>query len=144
VVPSAKRSRRAVSMKNTRVSRRDVVKLAGAVASLGAGLGVVLESADAHAAEVGVLQFKFFRLGEGADENRAEMLVTIKLTPEEESRILSVPQGRLQLKISMLEGKFSTASSAEPSPTILVKQIIPLDPNRVQGKFKSPPVKLPK
>jgi hypothetical protein len=136
-------------MKNTRVSRRDVVKLAGAVASLGAGLGVVLESADANAAvSWGQLQLKFFKLGEGGDENRAEMLVVLKLTPEDESRLLSVPQGRLQLKISMAQGKVetSTAAAAEAQQhTILVKQVIQLDPSRVQGKFHvAPPAKLPK
>jgi hypothetical protein len=136
-------------MKQTHVSRREVVKLAGAVAALGAGLGVVLESADARAAnEFGLLQFKFFKLGEGGDESRAEMLVTVKLSPEEESRILSVPQGRLQLKISMEQGK-GGASAEGQQPTILVKQLIALDPNRVQGKFKvTPPMpatpKLPK
>jgi hypothetical protein len=131
-------------MNNARVSRRDVVKLAGIVASLGAGLGVVLESTDAHASfSWGMLQFKFFKLGEGGDESRAELLVTIKLTPEDEARILSVPQGRLQLKICMEQAKV-VGSADVPPPTILVKQLIPLDPNRVQGKFKSPPVTLPK
>jgi hypothetical protein len=133
-------------MKSTRVSRRDVVKLAGAVASLGAGLGIVFESADAHGAfSWGVLQFKFFKLGEGGDENRAEMLVMLKLSPDDESRVLSVPQGRLQLKIFVEQGKQNTASSTEAQPpTMLVKQIIQLDPARVQGKWKTPPVTLPK
>jgi hypothetical protein len=138
-------------MKKTHVSRREIVKLAGAVAALGAGLGVVLESVDARAAnEFGLLQFKFFKLGEGGDENKAEMLVTFKLSAEEESRILAVPQGRLQLKISMEQWKVSAGASTEgQQPAILVKQLIPLDPSRVQGKFKvTPPMpatpKLPK
>jgi hypothetical protein len=120
-------------MKKTGVSRRDVVKLAGAVAALGAGLGIVLDAADAVGAEEsGRLQLKFFRLGDGGDEKSAQMLVTLKLSAEEESRILAVPAGRLQLKITMQN---ATGSPGPQRPTVLVKQLIPLDPSRVQGKI---------
>jgi hypothetical protein len=124
-----------VSIRTTDITRRDALKLAGVVASLGAGLGVVLEPREASAASGGRLQFKLYQLGENGNETNAELLTTLQATADEENRIIQVAKGRLQLKLFVQNDRGKNAGSDLDKSTLLVKQIIPWDPGQIQGKF---------
>jgi hypothetical protein len=124
-----------LSTRTPDITRRDALKLAGVVASLGAGLGVVLEPHEASAASGGRIQFKLYKVSEDGNENNAELLTTLLATADEENRIIQVAKGRLQFKV-FVQDDWRKDPGADPGKsTLLVKQIIPLDPAQVQWKL---------
>ncbi len=110
-------------------SRRDVMRLAGAVAAIGAGLGVTLASMDAQEKGPGYLQLKFY------DGSNPEAILTYKFSQAEQARLLSVPRGRLQMKFhaapERAELKFNEG--------VVLSETVPLDPVQVQNKLSGRP-----
>lgn len=73
----------------SRLNRRDMAKLLGVITALSASLGVTFIASAATAAEGAQLQLKFLKAAPNGDPAKAELLCTIDISPEDQSKILA-------------------------------------------------------
>ena len=73
----------------SRMNRRDMAKLLGAVTALSASLGVTFVTSAATVAEGAQLKLKFLKVAPNGDPAKAELLCTIDVSPEDQRKIVA-------------------------------------------------------
>jgi hypothetical protein len=73
----------------SRMNRRDMAKLLGAVTALSASLGVTFVTSAATVAEGAQLKLKFLKQAPNGDPAKAELLCTIDVSPEDQRKIVA-------------------------------------------------------
>jgi|SRR5713226_3779566 len=109
----------------SKISRRDMAKLLGAVTALSASLGVSFVTSAATVAETAHLYFKFFRPATNGDPAKAQLLCSIEVSPEDQRKIVSAG-GPVELRFVQQYLKLNNPNArAVPQEVTVSSQTIP-------------------
>ena len=110
----------------SRMNRRDLAKLLGAVTALSASLGVTFVASAATVAEGAQLRLKFLKQAPNGDPAKAQLLCTIEVSPEDERKILAA-DGPVELRVvhDMAKSSIRNLSAREkPAEVTISSQTI--------------------
>lgn len=105
----------------SKISRRDMAKLLGAVTALSASLGVTFVTSAVTAAPGAQLKLKFLK----QSPNGAELLCTIDVSPEDQRKLAST-EGPVELRVVVEYIKINIANARAAAREVTVSsQTIP-------------------
>lgn len=118
---------RAVDQPTTesKINRRDMAKLLGAVTALSASLGVTFVASAATVPDGGRLKLKFLKQAPNGDPAKAELLCTIDISPEDQSKILAADSSvELRVVHEMMKSAIGNIRAREKAEEVISSQTI--------------------
>jgi hypothetical protein len=113
-----------VDQPGSKINRRDMAKLLGAVTALSASLGVTFVTSAATVSSAGNLSVKFYRPAPNGDPAKAQLLCTLDVSPEDQRKIVS--GGPVEMRLVQVYLKLNDPKArAVPQEVTVSSQTIP-------------------
>ena len=118
------------------VSRREVIKLSGIAAALGAGLGITSVAEAGQNPGIiqekhnpGQLQFKFYTTPDAS--GKQALLLSVPISPAIQKRLMTAPEGRIQWKVEMSPTAGTLVPAVQKRSVIMADAIVQMKWNPV-------------
>jgi hypothetical protein len=109
----------------SKINRRDMAKLLGAVTALSASLGVTFVTSAATVSNASNLSMKFYRQAPNGDPAKAQLLCTLDVSPEDQRKIVSAG-GPVEMRLVQVYLKLNDPKArAVPQEVTVSSQTIP-------------------